>query len=162
MRWFKEIWEAAARTIEKGIPVKAVTAWALFGACDWNSLLTKEAGHYESGAFDLRGRPRPTALAKMMSVIGDCGQFEHPLLEEKGWWHHHKRPAVESTRRQPLLIIGKSGTLATAFSRLCRERGIFHVSMSRHDLNITSESEVREMVAKVNPWGIVNASGFVV
>ncbi|MEJ7646410.1 MAG: family 1 glycosylhydrolase [Chryseolinea sp.] len=161
MRWFKEIWDAACRCNEQGIPVKAVTAWALFGARDWNSLLTREAGHYESGAFDIRGPIRRTALAKMMTVLGSRGQFEHPLLEDKGWWHQGIQRKVQTTQRKPLLIIGKNGTLATAFSRLCKERGIFHLAMSRHELDITNESEVREIIGKIDPWGIVNASGFV-
>ena len=33
--------------------MRAVTSWALLGSYDWNSLLTREAGYYEPGAFDV-------------------------------------------------------------------------------------------------------------
>jgi hypothetical protein len=36
--------------------VRAVTAWALLGSYDWDSLLTRRRGNYEPGAFDVRRR----------------------------------------------------------------------------------------------------------
>ena len=64
VRWIREAWDAAARLRTRGVEVQAVTAWALLGTHDWNSLLTRTLGHYEVGAFDVRSDPpRPTALA---------------------------------------------------------------------------------------------------
>ena len=34
------------------VDMRAVTAWALLGSFDWNSLVTDTRGYYESGAFD--------------------------------------------------------------------------------------------------------------
>jgi len=43
-----------------GVDVRAVTAWSLLGTYDWNCLVTRINGHYESGVFDLRSpQPRP-------------------------------------------------------------------------------------------------------
>jgi dTDP-4-dehydrorhamnose reductase len=58
LRWVKEVWDAAVELRSEQIDVRAVTAWAAFGAFDWNSLLTCDAGCYEPGVFDLRS-PAP-------------------------------------------------------------------------------------------------------
>ena len=44
LRWLRDIWSAAGEARARGMPVEAVTAWSLLGACDWNSLLTRDAG----------------------------------------------------------------------------------------------------------------------
>ena len=41
MRWFHEAWQAARTTRERGMDIRAVTAWALLGSFDWNSLVTR-------------------------------------------------------------------------------------------------------------------------
>ena len=64
MRWLLETWCGESTARSSGLPVLAVTAWALFGSYDWDSLLTHSSGHYEPGAFDVRSEPaRATALA---------------------------------------------------------------------------------------------------
>jgi dTDP-4-dehydrorhamnose reductase len=63
-RWVKQVWETCVASKKKGINLKAVTVWALFGSYGWNKLLTSKKMEYEPGAFDLTsGIPRPTALA---------------------------------------------------------------------------------------------------
>ena len=70
LRWLNEVWNASLDLRGEGVDIRAVTAWAAFGAFDWNSLLTCENGSYESGVFDLRSpTPRPTALADMIHTI---------------------------------------------------------------------------------------------
>ena len=87
LRWLMEAWDAAQLARAEGIAVRAVTVWALFGSHDWNSLMTREAGHYEVGAFDARTEPlRPTALAHAAASLARAGAFEHPLLARPGWW----------------------------------------------------------------------------
>ena len=92
MRWFGEVWDAAQMLRREGVDVRAVTAWALLGGYDWDSLVTRDAGHYEPGAFDLRGgKPRPTALAAMLRDLGRRGRHAHPHLETPGWWRRSER-----------------------------------------------------------------------
>ena len=70
LRWFMEVWRGAEKLRAEGVDVRAVTAWSLLGAFDWNSLLTRNDGCYESGAYDLRGGTlRPTAVARMIETI---------------------------------------------------------------------------------------------
>ena len=92
LRWLSEAWQAAATLRAEAVDVRAVTAWSLLGAFDWNSLLTRDEGCYECGAFDLRGgRPRPTAIARMIDALAHGRQFGHPLLETPGWWRRDVR-----------------------------------------------------------------------
>ena len=92
LRWLCEIWRGAGQLRAEGVDVCAVTAWSLLGAYDWNSLLTRDDGCYESGAYDLRGGTlRPTAVAKMIEELAQGRPFDHPTLETPGWWHRSVR-----------------------------------------------------------------------
>jgi dTDP-4-dehydrorhamnose reductase len=53
--WVQSVWEKACAAREMGVGIQAVTMWALLGSVDWDSLLTRKAGHYERGAFDCGG-----------------------------------------------------------------------------------------------------------
>jgi dTDP-4-dehydrorhamnose reductase len=92
MRWFYEIWNSSCRAKRDGIDLRAVTAWSLLGAYDWNSLLTQDQGHYEAGVFDVtENRLQPTLTAELIRSLAKSGTFSHPLLKEKGWWHKEAR-----------------------------------------------------------------------
>jgi dTDP-4-dehydrorhamnose reductase len=70
LRWFKETWDICCSLKKQGIDIKAVTAWALLGAYDWNSLLTAENFHYEPGSFDISNNKfRRTALGKLVRSL---------------------------------------------------------------------------------------------
>lgn len=91
MRWLLDVWRSANKLFDEGIDVRAVTAWALLGSYDWNSLLTRFAGHYEPGVYDMRGgSPRPTAISTLLQELGSGRRPSHPVLEMAGWW---KRPS---------------------------------------------------------------------
>jgi dTDP-4-dehydrorhamnose reductase len=94
------MWSAAAGLRdEEGADVRAVTVWALFGAFDWDSLLTRFDGRYESGVFAVRrcagGRleARPTALASFVRDLAGMARLPagHPALAEPGWWRRPER-----------------------------------------------------------------------
>jgi len=90
MRWFLEVWDAALQVRREGVDLRAVTAWALLGAYDWDSLVSRDAGHYEPGAFRLQdGIPQPTDLAEMLRDLCRQGHHRHGALHAPGWW---KRP----------------------------------------------------------------------
>lgn len=92
VRWFSEIRDACTKLSVRGIEIKAVTAWALFGSFGWNDLLRKAYGDYESGVFDVRsGVPLPTPMADyLMSLSKDPG-YVHPAENDKGWWREEDR-----------------------------------------------------------------------
>ena len=97
VRWLAECWGAAGALRAEGADLRAVTAWALFGAVDWCSLLTRRSGRYEPGAFDV-GRPgggtppRATALAEAVAALARDGRLDgHPLLRDPGWWAREDR-----------------------------------------------------------------------
>jgi len=138
LRWLLEVWEAAVELRQNGVDLRAVTVWALLGAFDWNSLVTRLEGHYEPGVFDLRApEPRPTALASMTRELAQGKQASHPVLDMPGWWRRTKRlvyahslegrvprPSLPPAPARPVLIAGASGTLARAFARRCELRGL--------------------------------------
>jgi dTDP-4-dehydrorhamnose reductase len=182
LRWLKEVWDAAQSLQRTGADVRAVTAWSLLGAQDWDSLLTRLQGHYEPGVFDCRGpAPRPTALAEMLRHLAEGRDYEHPALDTPGWWRRLDRllyPPVPRRRARgtsrlvrgvdmkgevarPILITGATGTLGRAFARLCERRGLSYRLLTRGEMDIADAASVESALAEFEPWAIVNAAGYV-
>lgn len=181
MRWTAETWRIAQAHRAEGVPVLAVTSWALLGSTGWNRLLTApDEGHYEIGAFDMRGgRPRPTGMTRMLRALAD-GAPVHPVLEGSGWWRRSirllhgpvRRPAPMAAhlllsdpnagaQAPPLLITGATGTLGQAFARACAHRGIAHVLTRRRELDLGDRASIDEALDRHRPWAVVNAAGWV-
>jgi dTDP-4-dehydrorhamnose reductase len=92
LRWFLEVWDAAESLRRQGVDIRAVTAWSLLGAYDWDALVTRETGRYEPGVFDIRGgSPRPTAMAWLLRELAAGCRPEHPVLAQAGWWRRPER-----------------------------------------------------------------------
>jgi dTDP-4-dehydrorhamnose reductase len=179
VRWLRAAWEAAERLRTRGVDVEAVTAWALLGAFDWNSLITRQLGHYEAGAFDVRAEPpRPTALAHEIRRLAKGGA-PHPATDGPGWWLRDIRlqfrpvfrtPETPEPRPQwplmgapsrPLLITGASGTLGRALARACEWRGIAYRLTSRSELALDDEAGIAATLDAMRPWAVINAAGWV-
>lgn len=181
MRWFKEVWDGAQDLRRTGADVRAVTAWSLLGAYDWHNLLTRDEGQYEPGVFDLRApAPRATAIAYMLRDFARGKDCEHPVLSTPGWWRRLDRltyPPVtrrssgivltaqnvnlrgETTR--PILITGASGTLGSAFARMCKSRGLAYRLLTRSQMDIADQSSVEQALTRYEPWAVINAAGYV-
>jgi dTDP-4-dehydrorhamnose reductase len=92
LRWLWEIWRAARERNSLGADVRAVTAWALLGAYDWNTLVTEAFGFYEPGLFDVQAsRPQPTQLAHLAKELASGKSPSHPALNSPGWWRRDER-----------------------------------------------------------------------
>jgi dTDP-4-dehydrorhamnose reductase len=187
MRWLVDVWNEAHHARDTfGAEVRAVTVWSLFGAMDWDSLLTQPRHSYEPGVFDARGRdrgtvsPRETALAPLCRALTDGQQPEHPVLDGPGWWRRPERllyPAFtirsDDTRRQghgktgtsetrPLLIAGANGTLGSALVHACRTRGLAFIALGgREDCDIADSEAVAAILKQSRPWAVANAAGYV-
>lgn len=178
MRWFMEIWQAATELKGTGINCLAVTAWALLGAYDWNSLLTRNNGHYENGVFDLRSAHGrwPTALVEMLQHVSHTGSYRHDVLQHKGWWDREERYAyrhndpyiskpthkpIMDNKQRPLLITGATGTLGRAFARICKDRGLYYHLLTRDEMDIANRESVKAAVKHYSPWAIINTAGYV-
>jgi dTDP-4-dehydrorhamnose reductase len=84
--WFVEAWNACCE-LKETADVRAVTAWSLMGAFDWDSLLTRTAMNYESGAYDLKNRqPTLTELGEAIATIAKNGSYSGPYADFTGWW----------------------------------------------------------------------------
>jgi len=91
-RWLLEAWRAASAAKAGGADVRAITLWSMFGAYDWNSLVTVANGHYEPGAFDIRAAsPRSTVLADVARCLSSSPEACHPLESAPGWWRRPER-----------------------------------------------------------------------
>lgn len=185
LRWFLEAWHAALAARERGARVEAVTAWSLLGAYDWDSLVVLDRGHYEPGAFDVRGpAPRATALAAMLRALARGETVNHPVLRSPGWWRRPVRilyPQVaacgrdESPSRRgievvsqpapaaapPILISGGTGTLGRAFAQICALRGLSYRLLGRSDMDIAEPASVAAAFSRFSPWAVINAAGYV-
>ena len=182
LRWFKEVWDTARTLRGDGVDLRAVTAWSLLGAFDWCSLLTRCVGRYEPGVFDVRGgRPRPTAVARMLRDLAATGEHEHPALDAPGWWRRLDRLIYPPVRRQPamakagtkrgvdmrsgdarpLVINGATGTLGRVFARLCEQRGLSYRLLTRAEMDIADAHSVERALAEFDPWAVVNTAGYV-
>ncbi|MGB8194158.1 MAG: family 1 glycosylhydrolase [Chitinophagaceae bacterium] len=173
LRWMRHVWNACIELQADGVDIRAITAWSLLGAKGWNTLLTKD-GDYESGVFDIRsGAPRMTALGKLIGSLSNGVEEKFPFLKEQGWWERDMR-FIKSADRQklnghygegvnsnPLLIIGKTGTLGQAFAKMCELRALPYRLLSRQDVDIADEKQIEKIIELHRPWAIINAAGFV-
>jgi dTDP-4-dehydrorhamnose reductase len=92
VRWLMEAWGAAQALRAEGAEVRAVTAWALLGLVDWDTMLRERLGRYEPGALDTRrDLPAPTPLADAVRALATQGAFAHAALDEPGWWRCEER-----------------------------------------------------------------------
>lgn len=158
LRWFNDCWKAAGEAMREGVDLRAVTTWSVLGSYNWSSLLTRQEDQYESGAFDVRNNIcRPTAVAKMISALAHSDSYQHPLLQQNGWWNTTN---IE-TRTNPVLILGRTGTLGESFMRICNSRNIPFIAFTREELDILSAASIRQAIEKFQPWAIINATGYV-
>ncbi len=93
VRWLAYLWNEANAVRAEGADVRAVTAWALLGSYDWCTLVTRDAGIYEPGIFDVRaGRPVATPLARAVRRIVRTGKLP---WDGQGWWTRPDRFTFE-------------------------------------------------------------------
>ncbi|MBG6233457.1 dTDP-4-dehydrorhamnose reductase [Pedobacter sp. CAN_A7] len=171
LRWIKSSWDAVKKLKSEGIAIQAFTIWSIFGAYGWDRLLTQAHGNYESGVYDIRSlEPRPTALKNLVKSLAAGEDFKHPLMQGKGWWERQGRllypqainfSVLQPQVTSPVLIIGATGTLGKAFSKICVQRNIFHISLTRAELNLVNPTQIAETIEMYKPWAIINAAGFV-
>lgn len=169
-RWLHQAWQAAQQLRTEGRDIRAVTAWAAFGTYDWDSLLTREAGHYEPGLFDVSsGTPRPTALAQLARELGAGSTPSSPVLDGPGWWQRelrlhypcHGELRALGMRGRVVLITGATGTLGQAVARFCELRGLPCHLLKRTEMDIANEYSVAAALDRYEPWAVINTAGFV-
>nr|MBA3824886.1 family 1 glycosylhydrolase [Ktedonobacterales bacterium] len=92
LRWLWEAWTAAQALQAAGVPMRAITVWALLGSFDWNGLVTRDAGYYEAGAFDVRtSPPHLTALGEMVHQLAHGRAVAKDITQVPGWWRRPER-----------------------------------------------------------------------
>jgi dTDP-4-dehydrorhamnose reductase len=171
VRWLLEAWHGAHAAARQGAHVVAITPWALLGSYDWDTLVTNLRGYYEPGAFDVRSAaPRPTRVASAIRELASGITPGHGGSHSRGWWRRPSRlryckpkrgADARRTARKPLLVLGATGTLGRAIDRLCEHRGLAVYCATRRDVDITVPHAVLSILKKVEPWAVINATGYV-
>jgi dTDP-4-dehydrorhamnose reductase len=91
-RWFSYLWHAAETARGAGVPVRAVTAWALLGSYGWDRLVTDGPCSYEAGAFEVVAQElQETPYAAFLRAVGRGAA----CVAEGGWWRHPARLLYE-------------------------------------------------------------------
>lgn len=92
VRWLEELYSETCAARASGVDARGFTVWSLFGAYDWNSLLTVHEDFYESGCFDVSsGLPRETPVARWIRARAAGERCDDPCLREPGWWRRDDR-----------------------------------------------------------------------
>ena len=154
LRWFYQAYQTGQRLIGKGVNFRAVTAWAMLGSYDWNSLLTRDTGYYEPGLFDVRSpEPRPTALAILVRQLVGQETDLHPVAAESGWWQQGKPPVGSQTVRKPLLVFTDNAPMGRTFALVCEQRGLAYHVVSTDSLK--TAGDIHSLVLSLRPWAII-------
>lgn len=172
LRWLWQVWQAGSAARRAGVDLRAVTAWALLGSFDWDSLVTQAQGHYEVGAFDVRDQPpRPTALAHLIRQLASGEARGDSVYSASGWWQRaghrqsHCRAGSAGTVSEldsaPILVLGARGTLGQGFLAACQHRNLPAIGLTRQDCDVSDWRMLRKALGKYRPRAIVNATGFV-
>jgi dTDP-4-dehydrorhamnose reductase len=175
MRWFWEVWRAAEEARASGVDLRAVTAWGLLGSFDWNRLLTEEAGHYETGVFDLRdGRPEPTGMSAMLKELASGRSPSHPALPGRGWWRREDRffdqvidlpapcaraatSAAPPLPARPVLIAGPDSARMAALVAACELRDLAYERIEAGGSDPAPIGERIDVAAqRTTAWAVVN------
>lgn len=102
--WLHQCWTAALEARAAGIPVEAVTVWALAGSVGWDRLLTADNGRYEAGCLDASRPGTPeTVLADAVRHLASGKTLETAA----GWWNRPDRltpPHLPSPRVPDALV----------------------------------------------------------
>jgi dTDP-4-dehydrorhamnose reductase len=108
----------------------------------------------------------------MARSLATTGGFDHPALGHPGWWRCRDRllyaehgdlglSATEDPGGRPVLVTGASGTLGSAFARICAARGLAYRALSRHQLDVGDRHAVERALRETDAWAVINAAGFV-
>ena len=148
LRWLYRTYEAALQLTREGVPVKAVTVWAMLGSYDWNTLLTRQSGHYEAGVWDVRfAETRPTALFHLTRKLTQQASNLPAVVHEKGWWERDSRPP-----KRHLLVLGSDAHLQALFEHHLHQRGIAFILLP----GLPEEAEVRRVLSEKDIWAIAD------
>ena len=188
MRWLLEVWRGAEAARNAGADVRAVTVWSLFGAYNWNSLVTRDDDFYEPGAYDLRApEPRPTAITWAMRELSAGREPQHPVLDEPGWWRRpttrlghepvrsvqprgrlamtQRRFSMRTIRRAnrvaPLALVtgrGSAAALSRTFARLCDLRAVPYRIVEADDVAAVT-GLLAGAAGAPRPWGVIALPG---
>lgn len=175
VRWLVEAWNDAQKMRQEGAQIRAITAWSLLGAYDWNNLVTRVTNFYEPGVFDVRStQPRPTALARVVQKLASNQPLDEPVLAQLGWWRYpdrflHQSSLVDTSSSdvqeelalpgRPIVIIGDAKGLGTAFARQCEARHLPYHRITQTEMDNLNPQTLYNMFLHLHPWAVITTTG---
>ena len=98
--WWREAWAAAIEAQASGVDVRAVTAWAVFGAWDWDTVLRQHGRTWAPGCLS----PEPDAAAAplLAAIRARSTDDVAAVTATPGWWRRPDR-ARHHPDRGPLV-----------------------------------------------------------
>jgi hypothetical protein len=136
--------------------LRAVTPWSLLGANDWDSLLTKNSLHYESGAFTSDvGQLKMTAVGHVIKALALSGSFDHPLLAAPGWWSGE--PGNPRAAQTLLLIGSEEDPRNKAVLAICSKRKIACQALYSVNRKILG-NVVENGIDRYDAWGMLSVT----
>ena len=149
LRWLIGGWSAARAAQSRGVDIRAVTSWSLFGAVDWNSMLVRQDDYYEPGAFDTRfTRPHPTAVAHAITKLAAGDPYDHPVLDRPGWWLRNEM----ASQARPIVLAG-FGRLISILERCCIDRRLSVVAAQPN-------KNLERLLSGYGAWAFVEVNEF--
>lgn len=167
IRWLDEIYADLVQLRDRGADVRALTVWATFGACDWNSLLTRCDGYYESGCFDAsEAPPRETLVAAWTRARAAGEKFHHPVTDGAGWWRLPARlqhgaatrgaaaPTRDRRTSRARIAIAGDTPIARRCAALCAQRSLGTVAIVADDGSVR---RLAHTLRSLQPWVLIDA-----
>ena len=142
--------------------------WSMFGARRLAFAAHSPRGHLRCGPFDTAAasparhwsprRPSARTRRKVRASLARSAR----LVASPGRCHSRRRfDTMPSDAARPATteIMGATGTLGQAFSKICASRPA-HVLTSRAELDSTDEASIAAAFLLYKPWAVINTAGF--
>jgi dTDP-4-dehydrorhamnose reductase len=91
---------------------------------------------------------------------GNNPVYENEILPDSSGLTEQEVQHLKDSSR-PILITGATGTLGSAFARICSERHLPYRLVSRKQLDITDPLSIEAAIQYYNPWAVINTAGYV-
>jgi dTDP-4-dehydrorhamnose reductase len=116
--------------------------------------------------------PRATRAARVIRELAAGTRPSHAAVHALGWWRRPDRllyapplsrqmPESGRAAQRPVVVLGATGTLGSAFKSICKSRGLNVHCAGRADTDITQPESVGALLDRIKPWAVVNATGYV-
>lgn len=165
LRWFFQHWKTISKLQQQGVSIKGITAWALLGSMDWDTLLCSFNGNRETGAFITNdNRIEKNALGRLIASLASTGECSEPIAFGKGWWEPEGINTSMLNKNEqelspnPVLLLGSETELGAQLLDRCKARRIECVGIPTAELIPGNLDPIRTLLDRHQPWAVIYAT----